>query len=157
MPNSSQSQAARRLGKITQVPVVQARVKNHVVVPQSTVMTRRAAVPLPKPKTVSPLSAFVRGIAFLIRDLLMVPFSQTSSNRFKNLVGATLLFIATPIAAGVVFVQHAPIVEHLRVVAFGGCVLAAFMGMCVLTSVGRSLKPSLRQTFQHVVARGQRK
>ena len=154
MSKTSKSQAARRLGSISAVPAVQARVRDNVVVPKSTVITRRSAVPLQQQKKISPVHAFGKGLVLSLKDIVMAPFEAPTENRFKAYVVSILLFAVAPIAVSCVFIANAPIQDSLRLVAFVASTVVAFLGVSALTVAARSMRRPFKNKVASVIERG---
>lgn len=154
MSHTPKSQAARRLGSISAVPAVQARVRDNVVVPRSTVVPRRAALSLQQQKKISPFHAFVKGILLSFRDIVLAPFETTSDNRIRTYSVAIVLFGLTPIAASSLFILHVPIQENLRLVAFLASNVVVFLGVSALTVSFRAMRRPLKNKVTSVIQRG---
>lgn len=154
MSHTSKSQAARRLGSISAVPAVQARVRDNVIVPSSSVVPRRAKLPLQQQKKISPFHAFVKGVILGFRDIVLAPFENTGTNQFKNYAVAIVLFAITPIAASSVFILHAPIQENMRLVAFLASNIVIFLGVSALTVAVRSMRRPFKNKVASVIQRG---
>lgn len=154
MSHTSKSQAARRLGSISAVPAVQARVRDNVIVPSSSVVPRRAKLPLQQKKKISPFHAFVKGMILGFRDLVLAPFENTGTNQLKNYAVAIVLFAITPIAASSVFILHAPIQENMRLVAFISSNIVVFLGVSALTVAVRSMRRPFKNKVASVIQRG---
>lgn len=154
MSHTPKSQAARRLGSISAVPAVQARVRDNVVVPRSAVVTRRATIPLQQQKKISPFHAFVKGMWLNFRDIVLAPFETTSGNRFKTYAVAIVLFGVAPIAASSLFILHVPIQDSLRLVAFLASNIVVFLSMSALTVAFRAMRRPLKNKVTSVIQRG---
>lgn len=154
MSQTPKSQAARRLGSISAVPAVQARVRDNVVVPRSTVVPRRASLPLQQQKNISPFHAFVKGLLLGFRDIVLAPFENTGTSPLKNYVVAIVLFAITPIASSSIFILHAPLQESMRLVAFIASNVVVFLGVSALTVAVRSMRRPLKNKVASVIQRG---
>lgn len=154
MSHTPKSQAARRLGSISAVPAVQARVRDNVIVPHSTVVTRRAQLPLQQQKKISPFHAFVKGVLLSFRDIVLAPFENTTGNRIKTYAVAIILFGITPIAASSLFILHVPIQESLRLVAFLASNMVVFLSMSALTVAFRAMRRPFKNKVTSVIQRG---
>lgn len=154
MSQTPKCQAARRLGSISAVPAVQARVRDNVVVPRSTVVPRRATLPLQQQKKISPFHAFVKGVVLGFRDIVLAPFENTGTNQFKNYAVAIVLFAIIPIVASSIFILHAPIQESLRLVAFLAGTAVVFLGVSALTVAARSMRRPFKNKVASVIQRG---
>lgn len=154
MSKTSKSQAARRLGSISAVPAVQARVRDNVVVPKSTVITRRSAVPIQQQKKISPLYAFAKGIVLSLRDIVMAPFETPTENRVKTYAFSIVMFAVAPIAISSIFIAHAPIQDNLRLVAFVASNIVVFLCVSALTVAARSMRRPFKNKVASVIERG---
>lgn len=154
MSKTSKSQAARRLGSISAVPAVQARVRDHVIVPNSSVVTRRSTVPLKQQKKISPLHAFTKGVALSFRDIIMAPFENTTASPFKKYIFGLFLFAGVPLAVSTLLLANAPIQENLRLLGFLLSNVAVFLCVSALTVAARALKKPLKHKVASVMQRG---
>lgn len=154
MSKTSKSQAARRLGSISAVPAVQARVRDNVIVPKSTVITRRSTVPLQQQKKMSPLHAFGKGILLSLKDIVLAPFETPTGNRVKAYAVSILMFAVAPIAMSSVFISHVPIQDSLRLVAFVASNIVVFLCVSALTVAVRSMRRPFKNKVASVIERG---